>query len=152
MNKVTKEQIDRFLEEKKVALVGVSRDKKKFGYLLYNNLVKNGYDVCPVNPNATEIDGQKCYASIKEVPARYSKLILVTPKNQTMDVVKEAHENRMDQLWIQQHSETKEAVAFAEENNMDVIYKRCVFMFADPVEGGHKFHRNILKFFGALPK
>lgn len=152
MKKVTKEQIDRFFEQKKVAIVGVSRDKKKFGYLLYNSLIKNGYDVCPVNPNAEEIDGNKCYPSVKDVPLDYSKIILATPKEQTINVVKDAFEKKIDQLWIQQHSESKETMAFVEENNMDVIYNKCVFMFADPVVGGHKFHRNILKLFGRLPK
>ena len=34
----------------KIALIGASNDKSKFGYKIYNNLLNKGYDVTPINP------------------------------------------------------------------------------------------------------
>jgi hypothetical protein len=49
-------------------------------------------------------------------------------------------------------SDTKITVEIAQENNISLITNECIFMFAEPVSGIHKFHRAIKKFFGRLPK
>ena len=49
-------------------------------------------------------------------------------------------------------SNTKETEKIATENNIELIEKECVFMFADPVKDIHKFHRVIWKLLGILPK
>ena len=66
---VTKKEIEKFFEPKKLAIVGVSRNKKKFGYLVFRDLKARGYEVCPVNPNTDKINGDLCYKSVKDLPA-----------------------------------------------------------------------------------
>ena len=149
---VTLNQIEDFLVEKKLAIAGVSRNSKKFGYLVFKHLRERGYDICPINPNADNIDDLKCFTSVKEIPDLYDRLLIVTQVNNTIDVLKEAIDRGIKKIWIQNKSENKEVLKLAEEKNIDVIYKKCIFMFVEPVEGGHKFHRTIVKFFGSFPK
>ena len=60
-----------FLNKKNVfAVVGASRDPKKYGHQVYKDLRKAGYHVYPVNPNADEILGDRCYPSIEDLPVK----------------------------------------------------------------------------------
>jgi len=149
---VTIEQINNFLATKKLAMAGVSRDSKKFGNMVFKSLIEKGFEVCPINPLANEIDDVKCYSSVKEIPVGFDRLLIVTPENKTMQVVQDAFEKGIKLIWIQQKSENKEILQFAREKGFDVIYKKCIYMFAEPVSGGHKFHRTIAKIFGSYPK
>ena len=69
-----------------------------------------------------------------------------------MQILREAIKKGITRVWVQQMSETKDTVKIARENQVDLIFKKCIFMFADPVTSIHKFHRTILKWFGRLPK
>jgi hypothetical protein len=149
---VSMEQINSFLTPKKLAIAGVSRDKKKFGYMVFKDLVEKGFDICPINPAAEEIDNIKCYKSVNEIPEEYKNLFIVTPVEKTMQIIEEAYKKGIKNIWVQQHSESRESLLFAKEKKMNVIYKRCIFMFAGPVTGGHKFHRFLVKLFGSYPK
>ena len=149
---ITKKDIEKFLEPKKLAIAGVSRNPKKFGHQVYDELKKRGYEVYPVNPQTSEMAGEKCYRSVSELPAGVDRLLIVTPKNETDAILREAIKKGITRVWFQQMSETKDTARIAEENHVDLISKKCIFMFADPVASIHKFHRTIMKWFGRLPK
>jgi uncharacterized protein len=149
---VTKKSIDDFLAPKKMAIAGVSRNPKKFGYQVYKELTEKGFQVFPINPNTDTIDGKLCYKSVSALPEDVKHLLVLTPKTQTESVVQEAKLKGITNLWIQQTSQTDKAVEIATEAGMNLIYKRCIFTFAEPVKGVHKFHRSIMKLFGKLPK
>jgi uncharacterized protein len=148
----TKKDIEKFLESKKIAIAGVSRNPKKFGHQVFNELKKKGYETYPVNPQTSELAGEKCYRSVSEIPAGVDRLLILTPKIETDAVLREAIKKGITRIWVQQMSETKDTVKIAEENQVDLISKKCIFMFADPVTSVHKFHRTIMKWFGRLPK
>jgi predicted CoA-binding protein len=146
----TKQQIETFLEPKKFAIAGVSRNPKKFGHSVYTEMKKKGYAVYPINPHAETIDGEKCYASVGELPADVRHLLIVTPKPDTDAVLRAAIDKGMTHVWIQQMSETPETLDIARER-VELITGRCIFMFTEPT-GMHKFHRGLMGFFGKLPK
>ena len=147
-----KESIEQFLAPKKIAVAGVSANKKKFGYAVFSELRKKGYDICPINPKLEDIDGVKCYKSVSEIPIDYQKLFIVTPKTETDTIIKQATEKGIKHVWVQQMSNTKETEKIAQKNNIELIEKECIFMFANPVKSIHKFHRTIWKLLGILPK
>jgi predicted CoA-binding protein len=47
------------------AVVGVSQDKQKYGYEVFEALINSGYKVYPVNPKYTSVDEQPCYPSLQ---------------------------------------------------------------------------------------
>ncbi|MBN2610524.1 MAG: CoA-binding protein [Bacteroidales bacterium] len=150
--KVTKKDIDNFFEPGKIAVAGVSRNTKKFGYSIFHELSQKGIEVVPVNPKATEIDGVKCYAKVNDLPVDVKSLLIVTPKEETDAILREAIDKGIQNIWVQQMSETEESIKIAEEYQKEVIFKKCIFMFAEPVQSIHKFHRMLTKIFGGLPK
>jgi len=144
--------VQSFLEPKKLAIAGVSRNPKKFGRVVYEHLKKRDFQVFGINPNSDSINGDPCFKTVADLPDEAENLYIVTPKNQTRDVIQAAIDRGIKNIWIQQASETKEAVELAEENNVNLIHKECIFKFAEPVTGPHNFHRFISKVFGAYPK
>jgi len=149
---VTKKDIEKFLEPKKLAIAGVSRNPKKFGYMVYLELKKKGYEVYPVNPNTTDIEGAACYNTVTDLPKDVKHLLILTPKKDTDAVLREAINKGITNIWVQQMSETAETMKIASEYHTEVILKKCIFMFAGPVHGVHKFHRTLAGIFGRLPK
>ena len=61
--------IENFFNFRNVAVIGASRDPEKVGHSVFKNLLQNKFlKVFPVNPNASEILGRKCYGGLVEIP------------------------------------------------------------------------------------
>lgn len=144
-------QIEEFLASEPVAMAGVSRNPKKFGFAAFRELKEKGMNIIPVNPNATEIHGVKVYPDIKSLPDNIRSLIIMTSKQKTAGVVKEAREKGISQIWIQQMAESNEALKELEGSGINYITKECILMHYKP-HGIHKFHAGIRKFFRSFPK
>lgn len=149
---VTLTEIQQFLEPKKMAVAGASRDPKKFGGVLIKNLKERGFDLYPVNPNAEEIQGMKCYKSVTDLPEDVKHLLMATPKSTSAEVARQAADKKMEMVWIQLMADTPEAVRIIVDAGIPLIHKKCIYMFAEPVKGPHNFHRFIVKVFGRYPK
>jgi uncharacterized protein len=150
--KATRTAIESFLSAKKIAIAGVSRNSKKFGYTVFQELSQKGFDVYPINPNTNSLGGTPCFQSISALPSDVRNLLILTPKDQTTGLVREAVSTGISGIWIQQMSETPEAIKFAEESKINLISKQCILMWLEPVKSIHRFHRNLKKLFGLLPK
>jgi predicted CoA-binding protein len=148
----TLNQIQKFLAPRKFAIVGVSRNPKKWGGAIFKELTEKGFELYPVNPNADEIQGVKCYNSVSDLPDDVKYIHITTKKTETEEVVKAAIEKGIEMIWIQQGSQTTEAVEIAEKAGIQLIYKKCIMMFAEPVKSIHGFHRSLVKLFGGYPK
>ena len=148
----TLNDILKFLEPQKIAVAGASRNPKKFGGAVFKELKNKGFELYPVNPNATEIQGVKCYNSIDELPDGVDHLLIITAKQETLGVAAAAVKRGVKMIWIQQKSETPEAIKLIQDASIPLIHKKCIMMFADPVQGFHGFHRFLMKAFGKYPK
>jgi predicted CoA-binding protein len=149
--KATKASIDSFLSIRKIAIAGVSRDPKKFGHLVFKKLKEKGFEVYPINPGTDSIAGVPCFRSVSALPLNVHSLVIVTPKKNTRDVVAEAMSKGIDNSWIQQMSDTPEAIELTKSHPVNLITKECILMHLEPVTGIHRFHRSLRKFFGSFP-
>ena len=86
----TKREIDEFLAQKTLAIVGVSRSGKKFGNTILKDLTKLGYRLLPVHPEATEVDGIRAFPSFAALPEPVGGVIVCVPPSRAESVVKEA--------------------------------------------------------------
>jgi predicted CoA-binding protein/GNAT superfamily N-acetyltransferase len=71
------------LEPRAVAVVGASRDAGSLGRRVFDALRASGYagPVYPINPNATDLDGVRCYANVREAPAGIDLAIVTAPRH-----------------------------------------------------------------------
>jgi predicted CoA-binding protein len=149
---VTKADIQHFLQPKRFAIAGVSRDPKKFGRMVFNDLKKYGYTLYPINPNLQELEGEKVYQTVGDLPGDVKHLLIATGKKDTDEVLRQAIKKGITHVWVQQMSETPDTPKIAAESDVRLISKKCIYMFADPVKGIHNFHKCIMGVFGRLPK
>lgn len=82
-----------FFDPKSVAIVGASRDESRSGHRILKN-VREGFRgaIFPVNPQVAEIDGLRCYASVREIPQRVDMAIVYVPGRIVPSVVQECAE------------------------------------------------------------
>lgn len=121
--------IQKFLDKRNVfAVVGASRNPEKYGHQVFKDLMKAGYKVYPINPNADEILGVKCYPSLKDLPEKPDVVDLVVPPQITEKVIRECKELGIKMIWMQPGSESEDAIKFCKENGMDVVHGVCVMI------------------------
>ena len=147
----TLKQINDFIESQPIAMVGVSRNPKKFGYAAFKELKEKGMRIIPVNPMADLIMGEKAYPSVRELPPDVKGIIVLTKKDQTASVVRDAREKGIKQVWIQQMADSKEAMDELKGSDINYISGECILMHYKP-HSIHKFHGLVKKFFGRFPK
>jgi predicted CoA-binding protein len=124
-----KELIKAFLSKKNVyAVVGASRDPKKYGHQVYKDLKNAGYEVYAVNPNADEVLGDNCYPNLESLPVKPNVINVVVPPKVTEDVVKTCKKLGIRKVWMQPESESEKAIKFCEQNGIDVVYGVCVMI------------------------
>jgi predicted CoA-binding protein len=144
-------QIEDFIASQPVAMVGVSRNPKKFGQMAFKELREKGLNVIPVNPAANDILGEKAYPNVSSLPSEVGGVIIMTKKDQTASVVREARNKGIKHIWIQQYSDSKEAIKELEGSDINYIEGECILMYHKP-HSFHKFHRALKKLFGRYPK
>ncbi len=147
----SRQAIDDFLGFRSFAVVGVSRSGKKFGNIVYSAFKQMGKRVYPINRFCNQIDEDRCYPSLMDLPEKVEGVVLVVPPNETEKLVKQAAEIGIGSLWIQQGSESRTALEYCEQYGIDVISGQCILMFAEPVKSLHRFHRWVLDVFHKLP-
>lgn len=118
-----------FLDKGNVfAVVGASRDPEKYGHQVYRDLRAAGYNVYPVNPNADEILGSKCYANLEALPEKPDVVDLVVPPRVTEKTVEACKKLGIAKVWMQPGSESEKSIRFCRENEMDVVHGVCVMV------------------------
>jgi len=144
-----------FLSQKRLAVVGVSRDSRQPANFNFRKLRDAGYEVFPVNPQAKFVEGAPCYPDLKSIPGGVDAVLIYTPPQATESVVRECVDLGIVRVWIHRsigggsYSATAEHVA--RERGLALIPGGCPAMFLSP-DFGHKCLRWVLNAVGRLPK
>jgi len=83
--------LEAFFNPKSIAVIGASREPWKVGHRVFRNLVESGFSggLYPINPNADEILGFKCYKSVSDVPGDVDLAVIVVPARVVPSVVED---------------------------------------------------------------
>jgi predicted CoA-binding protein len=151
-NMATLSSIESFLAPKQLAVIGVSRNPKKFGRVVFESLKEKGFSVYPVNPHTDNLNGEPCYKDINSLPDEVDRVYIVTPPEKTAESVRGVLNKGIKNIWIQQNSESSEALEMIRDTDVNLIHNQCILMYANPVKGAHRLHRFFNKLFGKYPK
>lgn len=150
------EMIERFLAQKRIAMLGISRDPKDFSIALFDELCRRGYDVVPVNPYTSRIKAQDCAARIQDIQPPVRAALLMTSPEVTEKVIKDCYEAGVKQVWLYRAAGkgavSPKAVEFCRKHEMEVVAGECPFMFLPGAGGIHRFHGFIRKVLGHYPR
>ena len=150
------DMVEDFLAQERIAVAGVSRSGNEAANAIYRKLRDAGYQVCPVNPNADQVEGDACFSDVRSIPGGVDGVVIATHPNVTDQIVRECAENGISRVWLHRSfgegSVSKEALDYGAEQGLSIIPGGCPMMFCEPVDFGHKCMRWVLNLTGGLPK
>ncbi len=112
---------------KNIAIVGVSHRPDRPSHMVMEYLLKEGFNVIPVNPAREEILGQKVYPSLSDLPSSFSPevIIIFRRPDKVLPIVKEAIKLKPKVIWMQEGIVNEEAKELAEKEGIKVVMNRC---------------------------
>jgi uncharacterized protein len=116
------ENIEAMLAAKTFAVVGASTNPEKYGHIAYKMLKSYGKTVYPVNPRRGEIDGDRFYPSVTDLPERPEVVVAVVPPAITEKLVGELAGLGIKNLWIQPGAESAAAIEAAERAGIAAVH------------------------------
>lgn len=120
-------QIKRILKDSRtIAAVGLSSKPERPSNGVCSFLVSHGYRVIPVNPNETEVLGEKAYPDLKSVPVPIDVVQIFRKPEFVPDIVRDAIAIGAKVVWMQDGSGNPFAAGEAEEAGLDVVVNDCM--------------------------
>ena len=119
---------DEMLSQEALAVAGVSRHGRGWGFEVWKHLRGKGIRAYAINPKAADILGEPAYACIADLPEPVGGIITVTPPASTVQIVRDCIEAGVTRIWMQPGSECDEAVELAEANGIQVSTGACMLL------------------------
>jgi uncharacterized protein len=141
-----------FLAQRRIALVGISRDPRDLSRSLFRELRTRGYDVVPVNPLLESVDGVACVRRLQDVRPPVDGALLMTPPAATEHVVRDCAEAGVSRVWMHRGAGrgavSVVAVSYCRDHGIAVVEGACPFMFLPQAGFVHRTHGFFARLFG----
>lgn len=122
----SEETISRILEEcRTIAVVGLSSDPWRPSNSVSAYMRRNGYKVIPVNPNETEVFGEKAYPDLASVPVKVDLVDVFRRSEEAGKAVDEAITTGAKAVWLQEGVIDKAAAQRAVDAGLLVVMDKC---------------------------
>ena len=108
-----------------IAVVGCSPRPERAGHYVARYLQELGYRIIPVNPGQTEILGEKCYASLRDIPEPVDMVDCFRRAEDIPPVVEDAIAIGAKFIWMQLGIVNEEAAQRAMDAGIEVVMDRC---------------------------
>jgi len=109
-----------------VAVVGLSPKPERPSYRVASYLAEQGYNIIPVNPNATEILGKTSYPNLSSIPETVEVVDIFRRSEEVMPIVEEAIKIGAKAVWMQEGVINEAAAARAREAGLLVVMDKCM--------------------------
>lgn len=145
-----------FLTHRRVAVTGVSRHPQGHGgNVVYKRFRERGYTVFAVNPNADEVEGDRCYHDLHAIPGGVDAVVIATRPQVAEATMRECAELGIKHVWMHrgpgQGSVSAQAADFGRRQGIAVIDGGCPCMFGPTSDFGHAAMRLLLRASGNVP-
>jgi hypothetical protein len=152
---VSMQAVNEFLAQRHIAVVGASDVKGSFAKTVYRELRSHGYDVVPVNPTATSVDGDRCFPDLASVPGVIDGALVMVNRDVSASVVGDCAARGIQRVWLFKGlggpgAVSDEAVRIAREHGMSLVEGACPLMFLESPAWIHRVHRFVRRRNGAL--
>jgi predicted CoA-binding protein len=114
-----------FNDCKTIAVVGLSDNPARPSYGVAHYLQQQGFRIIPVNPKLTEVLGEKCYASLRDVPVKIDMVDCFRRSEEIVPIAKDAVAIGAKCLWMQIGVINHEAAKIAQDAGLKVVLDKC---------------------------
>jgi hypothetical protein len=111
---------------KTIAVVGLSSRRSRPSYGVSEYMQSRGYRIIPVNPNETEVLGEKAYATLDEVPGHVDIVDVFRRSEFVPEIVDAAIRIGAQGIWMQEGVVNDDAAARARAAGMEVVMDHCI--------------------------
>lgn len=123
----TKGEIAQLLRAtKRIAVVGLSSNPSRPSNGVSSYLLRNGYEIVPINPNEVEVLGVKAYATLGEAPGSFDVVQIFRRSEHVPQIVNEAIKIGAKAIWMQEGVISNTGYARARKAGLTVIMDRCM--------------------------
>jgi uncharacterized protein len=131
-----------FLNRRRIAVAGVSRNGDTAANIIYRRLRKDGFEVFAVNPSADRVEGDKAWPSVTAIPGGVDAVVIGTAPIVSAEIVQQARDAGADYVWFHRSfgggSVDESAVALAHDLGVKAIVGGCPMMHLEPVDPAHR--------------
>jgi len=141
---MSRADIEAFLGEKRVAIVGVSRTELSYTRTVYRAFLKNGYDAVPVHPAGGDFDGRTAGRTVGEISPPVGAALILAPPSEYPTLTAQCLAAGIRKLWFRRAAPSADGAI--------VISAECPLMWLPEGEWIHGFHKKLRGWIGTLPR
>lgn len=120
------ETIQKIFELKTIAVVGMSPKPERPSHYVSMYMREQGYKIIPVNPSQTDIAGEKCYPSLRDIPNKVDVVDVFRRAEYVLTIAEDAVKIGAKALWLQDGVINEEAALIAEDAGLLVVMDDCM--------------------------
>lgn len=109
-----------------VAMVGATNNPERPSNIVFDYLTAHGYNVIPVNPNVSEINGIKCYPTLSSIQEKIEVVDIFRRSEDVLPIVEEAIKIGAKAVWMQEGIINEEAARRARDADLLVVMDKCM--------------------------
>ncbi|MBV6431285.1 MAG: putative protein YccU [Bryobacteraceae bacterium] len=113
-------------ESRTIAVVGLSGNRLRPSHGVAEYMMEQGFRIIPVNPNETEILGERSYASLEEIPERVDIVNIFRRPEFVPALVESAIRIGAKCVWMQEGVVHEAAAERARAAGLLVVMDRCI--------------------------
>jgi predicted CoA-binding protein len=106
---------------RRVAVIGASSDRRKFGNKAVRAFLRQGYDVVPINLHEPHVEGLTAYRSVLDVPGPIDMATMYVPPEVGLEIIGEIAQKGIREVWLNPGAESPALVARAQALGLDPI-------------------------------
>jgi predicted CoA-binding protein len=106
---------------RKVAVVGASSNREKFGNRALRAFRAQGYEVVAINPHEQKIEGVETYRSVLDVPGTLDMATIYVPPRIGVKLLPEFAQKGIPEIWINPGAESRELIEEARRLRLNII-------------------------------
>ena len=129
------------------AFVGHSA-KKPFPRISYGAAKRGGKKVFAVDASVEQIDGDKAYPNLRSLPEKVDAVVLEVPREETLELVRQAAAAGIKHVWVHMNRETPEAIEFGKHKGLTILTGTCAVMYVAQGFTYHSIHKWLNKLLG----
>jgi predicted CoA-binding protein len=109
-----------------IAVVGLSNKRWRPSYGVSEYMQRAGYRIIPVNPELSEVLGEKCYPQLESIAEPIDIVDIFRRSDQVPEIVESAIRVKAKAVWMQEGVIHEEAAAKARAAGLTVVMDRCI--------------------------
>ncbi len=111
---------------KTIAVVGLSSKRSRPSYSVSEYMQRAGYHIIPVNPNESEVLGEKCYPDLEAIPEKIDIVDIFRRSEYVSRITDSAIRIGARAVWMQEGVVDEAAAARARKAGLTVVMDRCI--------------------------